>query len=155
MTEARPLIQGGLLNIFDRGVLITGPSGIGKSELALALIDRGHKLVSDDVTIIEKDGEKLVGSAPEPFAALLQLHGCGFFNVAELLGKECYMASSPLQQIIKLNPEIHYETDPLEMARSLITLMDIEVPQTTIPLPTQRNLPLVIELLVRKEIAQK
>lgn len=154
-TEAEPLIQGGLLSIFGYGVLITGPSGIGKSELALALIDRGHQLVSDDVTLIRKEGKGLVGRAPDELSGLIQLHGCGLFNVKDLLGSKCYTTSSPLEQIILLNPNIQYEQNPLKIERSQITIMDVELPQVTIPLPNQRNLALIIELLVRKEIAKK
>ena len=65
------------------------------------------------------------------------------------------MDSSPIQLIINLNPEIQYEANPLEMARSMIKIMDIELLEVTIPLPTQRNIALIIELLVRKEIADK
>ncbi len=65
------------------------------------------------------------------------------------------MVSSPLQLIINLNPEIHYEANPLEIEYGSVTIMDVELPQLTIPLPTPRNLPLIIELLVRKEIAKK
>lgn len=155
VTEHEPLIQGGLLSIFGYGVLITGPSGSGKSELALALIDRGHKLVSDDVTLVRKEGDRPVGRAPDKLAGLIQLHGCGLFSVKELLGGRCYMASSPLELIIHLNPDIQYEINPLEIERSQTTIMDVVLPQVTIPLPNRRDLPLIIELLVRKEIAEK
>jgi len=155
VTEVEPLIQGGLLSIFGFGVLITGASGIGKSELALALIDRGHQLVSDDVTLIQKEDKRLVGRAPDELYGLIQLHGCGIFNVKDLLGNKSCAASSPLELIIQLNPAIQYEKNPLEIERKQITLMDIALPQVTIPLPNGRNLTLIIELLVRKEIAQK
>jgi len=155
VTEVEPLIQGGLLSIFGFGVLITGASGIGKSELALALIDRGHQLVSDDVTLIRKEGKRLVGRAPDELSGLIQLHGCGIFNVKDLLGNKSCAVSSPLELIIQLNPDILYEKNPLEIERKQITLMDIALPQVTIPLPNGRNLTLIIELLVRKEIAKK
>ena len=153
--EPLPLIQGGLLNIYNHGVLITGPSGIGKSELALTLIDRGHKLVSDDVTLVLKEGANLVGRAPDELMGLIQLHGGGLFNVKELLGPEVVMASSPLQLIINIDPDIRYEANPLEIARSTVTIIDIELPELTIPRPTQRNMAPIIELLIRKEIAEK
>lgn len=155
VTEVESLIQGGLLSIFGFGVLITGASGIGKSELALALIDRGHQLVSDDVTLIQKEGTKLVGRAPDELSGLIQLHGCGLFSVKDLLGNKSYIESAPLELIIQLDPNIRYEKDPLEIERNQITIMDVDLPQVTIPLPKQRHLALIIELLVRKEIAGK
>ncbi len=136
-------------------MLITGPSGVGKSELALALIDRGHQLVSDDVTLVQKEGAHLVGRAPDRLSALIQIHGCGLFNIKDLLGDQHYMASSPLELIIQLNPDILHEKNPLEIERSQLIIMDVALPKLIIPLPSQRNLAPVIELLVRKEIAEK
>ena len=135
--------------------MITGPSGVGKSELALALIDRGHQLISDDVTLIHKQKQQIIGSAPDKLTGMMQIHGCGLFNVKELFGNESHMASMPLQLMIDIDPAIKYEKDPLEVVRSLSTILGIEIPKLIIPLPSPRNLPLIIELLVRREITEK
>lgn len=136
-------------------MLLTGPSGVGKSELLLALIDRGHPLVSDDVTLIERHGEQIIGHAPAPFGGMMQIHGCGLFSVTTLYGLQSYRQSTALELIVALAPAIHYEADPLEPARDSVTLLGVAIPRITIPLPAPRNLPLLIELLVRKEIVHK
>jgi len=135
--------------------LITGPSGIGKSELLLALIDRGHQLVSDDVTLIHRCQQQIIGCAPEQLAGMMQIHGCGLFSVKDLFGHKGYLASKQLQFIVDLDPTIKLEKDPLEASRSPISLLGIDIPRVIIPMPGPRNLPLVIELLVRKEITEK
>ncbi|MCW8826001.1 MAG: hypothetical protein OQK78_06200 [Gammaproteobacteria bacterium] len=134
---------------------MSGPSGTGKSELALALVDRGHRFVSDDVTLIHRDGQQLIGSPPEALAGMMQIHGCGLFNIKALYGEKSSLPSSPLQLIIELAPHIEFEIDPLQPSRSSTTLLGLQIPKITIPLPSPRNLPLVIELLVRKEIPNK
>ena len=85
----------------------------------------------------------------------MQIHGCGLFNIKELFGIDSYLASIPMQLIIEFSPAIQYEADPLEAARSQQNILGIELPKLTIPLPSPRNLPLVTELLVRKEITKK
>lgn len=85
----------------------------------------------------------------------MQIHGCGLFNIRELFGSESHMASAPIQLIVDIDPTIKYEKDPLEVTRKFVTLLGIKIPKLTIPLPKQRNLPLLIELLARKEIAEK
>lgn len=111
--------------------------------------------MSDDVTVIETIGNRLIGKAPAKLSGLIQLHGCGLLSVRELIGDHSCMQSSQVQLVIKLEPDTQYERDPLATNRITTTIMDIELPQISIPLPTPRNLPLIIELLVRKEIAQK
>ena len=86
---------------------------------------------------------------------MIQLHGCGLFNIPKLLGNEHHIASTPLQLIIELAPELHYEENPLDVTRKYENMLGFEIPKLIIPLPSSRNLALVIELLVRREIAEK
>ncbi len=111
--------------------------------------------MSDDITIIEIVDNKLVGRAPVELSGLIQLHGCGLLNVKDLMGHQSYLPSSEIQIVIKLDPDIQYETDPLKVDRCEVVMIDLKIPQITIPIPSKRNLPLIIELLVREEIAKK
>ena len=85
----------------------------------------------------------------------MQIHGCGLFNIKELFGSGSYMESTSLQLIIELDPAIEYEIDPLAVARTTVTMHGVEIPRVSIPRANTRNLPLIIELLVRKEIQNK
>ena len=97
-------VHGVLVDIYGVGVLITGQSGVGKSETALALIKRGHQLVADDcVEIRQEDENLLVGSAPELLEQLLEIRGLGIINVMTLFGAGAVRTSKKITLSIHLN----------------------------------------------------
>ena len=141
-------IHGVLVDVFGEGVLITGESGIGKSEAALELIKRGHRLVSDDVVEIRKvSDETLVGSAPDITRYLIEVRGIGIIDVKEIFGIGAVKDTENIDMIIHLEPwEEGKQYDRLGMVDEYTNIMGINVPSLTIPVKLGRNLAVIVEV---------
>lgn len=141
-------IHGVLVDIYGVGVLITGKSGIGKSETAVQLVKRGHRLVADDLILIKKIGErKLIGTAPQVSRHFLEIRGIGIINVRTLFGAGAVKDSSEINMIAKLefwNENKMYER--LGIDNIYGEIMDIEIPQVVLPVKPGRNLAMVLEI---------
>lgn len=141
-------IHGVCMNIFGVGVTLRGASGIGKSELALALIERGHRLVSDDIVIIKKVGpETIIGTHNGNNRELLQLRGIGFIDVTRLYGSGAYQEETHIDLDIQL---IHWDdytdTALLSWEDRSVTYLDVAVPQIDIPVRPGRDIAALIEV---------
>lgn len=141
-------VHGVLIDIYGVGVLITGQSGVGKSETALALIKRGHQLIADDCVEIREIEEKfLVGSAPELLEQLLEIRGLGIINVMTLFGAGAVRSSKRITLSIHL--EAWDETkmyDRVGLDEETIKIINTEIPKLTIPVRPGRNLAVIIEV---------
>lgn len=140
-------IHGVLVDVYGEGLLITGESGIGKSEAALELIRRGHRLVTDDVVEIRKvDEDTLVGTAPEITRHFIELRGIGIVDVKTLFGVECVKESQKIDFVIKLeewNPEKTY--DRLGLEEDYTEILGLKLPCHNIPIRPGRNLAVICE----------
>ena len=140
-------IHGVLVDVYGEGVLITGESGIGKSEAALELINRGHRLVSDDVVEIRKvSDETLIGSAPEVTKYLIELRGIGIIDVKTLFGIESVKETQSIDMVIRLeewNKEKEY--DRLGLSEEYIEYLGNKVVCHSIPIRPGRNLAIIVE----------
>lgn len=140
-------IHGVLVDVYGEGILITGESGIGKSEAALELIKRGHRLVSDDVVQIKKVSDvTLVGSAPDITKHLIELRGIGIIDVKTLFGVESVKDSQSIDLVIKLeewNREKEY--DRLGLNDSYTEYLGNKVICHSIPIRPGRNLAIIVE----------
>ena len=140
-------MHGVLVDIYGEGVLITGESGIGKSETALELIRRGHRLVADDMVEIRKLGDsELVGSSPEVLRYFVELRGIGIVNVKEIYGVEAVKESQKIDMVIRLEPwdsEKTYDRDG--MVNETTMILGNEVVCYTIPIQPGRNLAVITE----------
>lgn len=141
-------IHGVLVEIYGVGVLITGHSGVGKSETALELVKRGHRLVADDsVEIRQEDYDSLIGSAPPLIEHLLEIRGLGIINVMTLFGAGAVRDEKRISLIIDLelwNQKKQY--DRLGLDEETTKIMDVYVPKATIPVRPGRNLAVIIEV---------
>lgn len=141
-------VHGVLVDIFGVGVLITGQSGIGKSETALALIERGHRLIADDcVEIRQVDMDRLVGTAPELLKHLLEIRGLGIINVMTLFGAGAVRPYKRISLTIHLefwDENRHY--DRLGLDEDKMKIFDTEITKLTIPVRPGRNLAVIIEV---------
>ncbi|MFI5359317.1 MAG: HPr(Ser) kinase/phosphatase [Halanaerobiales bacterium] len=141
-------VHGVLVDIYGVGVLITGKSGIGKSETAVQLVKRGHRLVADDLIIVKKIGERqLVGTAPEVSRHFLEIRGIGIINIRALFGAGAVIEKVDINMIAKLeywNEEKSYER--LGFDNLYGELMGIEIPQVIIPVKPGRDLAMVLEI---------
>ena len=140
-------IHGVLVDVFGEGVLIMGESGIGKSEAALELIKRGHRLVTDDVVQIQKvSDETLVGSAPDITKHFIELRGIGIIDVKSLYGVESIKETQAIDMVIKLeewNKEKEY--DRLGLENQYTEFLGNQVVCYSIPMRPGRNVAIIVE----------
>lgn len=140
-------IHGVLVDVYGEGVLITGESGIGKSETALELIKRGHRLVSDDVVELRKVSDvTLVGSAPDITRHFIELRGVGIIDVKMLFGVECVKDTQAIDLVIKLEEwNRDKEYDRLGLQEEYIEYLGNKVVCHSIPIRPGRNLAIIVE----------
>lgn len=140
-------IHGVLVDVYGEGVLIMGESGIGKSESALELIKRGHRLVADDVVEIKKVSEDtLLGSSPDIIRHFIELRGIGIIDVKTLYGVESVKKVQEINLVIKLelwNPEKEY--DRLGLTEEHIEILGNKVTSHSIPIRPGRNIAIIVE----------
>lgn len=140
-------IHGVLVDVYGEGVLIMGESGIGKSEAALELIKRGHRLVTDDVVEIHKVSEEtLIGTAPEVTKHLIELRGIGIIDVKSLFGIESVKDTQSIDMVIKLedwNKDTEY--DRLGMEEEYTEFLGNKVICHALPVRPGRNLAVIVE----------
>lgn len=141
-------IHGVLVDIYGVGVLITGQSGVGKSETALELVKRGHRLVADDsVEIRQEDYDTLIGNSPPLIEHLLEIRGLGIINVMTLFGAGAVRSYKKISMAVNL--EIWDEKkqyDRLGIDEATMKIMDVDLPKVTIPVRPGRNLAVIIEV---------
>ena len=143
----RVSIHAVLVDVYGEGVLIMGDSGIGKSEAALELIKRGHRLVADDVVQIKKiSDEQLIGESPEITRHFIELRGIGIIDVKTMFGVECVKLSQQVDLVIKLeewNKDANY--DRLGLTDSHIEILGTKIVSHSIPIRPGRNLAIIVE----------
>ena len=136
-----------LVDVFGEGVLIMGDSGIGKSEAALELIKRGHRLVADDVVQIKKiSDEQLIGESPEITRHFIELRGIGIIDVKTMFGVECVKLSQQVDLVIKLeewDKDANY--DRLGLSDNYVEILGNKVVSHSIPIRPGRNLAIIVE----------
>ncbi|HWS56603.1 MAG TPA: HPr(Ser) kinase/phosphatase [Pyrinomonadaceae bacterium] len=142
--------HGVLLDLYDLGVLIEGKSGVGKSECALDLIMRGHQLVADDTVEVRRQGDVLVGSAPELLREHMEIRGLGILNVRELFGISAVSGPKQIGLDIRLERwQEAREVDRLGLDASTVGILGVEVPHFLLPVSPGRNLATLVETAVR------
>ena len=139
--------HGVLVDVYGEGVLIFGDSGIGKSETAIELIKRGHRLVADDAVEITRIGSTLSGTAPELIRNYLEVRGVGVIDVEKLFGVGAVQDSTQIDLVIQFEKwEDDKFYDRLGLDENDTTILDVPVPQITIPVSAGRNLAAIVEL---------
>lgn len=140
--------HGVLIEIYGEGVFITGESGVGKSETAIELVKRGHRLVADDAVEIRKVSNiSLVGSSPENIRHFLELRGIGIINARRLFGMGAVKMTEKIDLVVEMelwNPEKIY--DRMGMDIQYVSLLGVKVPSLTIPVKPGRNLAVILEV---------
>lgn len=141
-------IHGVLVDVYGVGMLITGGSGIGKSETALELVKRGHRLVADDaVEIRQTSDNQLHGSAPELIRHLLEIRGIGIINVMTLFGAGAIRNNKRISVVIRLeNWQQDKQYDRLGLDEETTRIIETDVPLVTVPVRPGRNLAVIIEV---------
>ena len=141
-------VHGVLVDVYGIGVLITGKSGVGKSETALELVKRGHRLVADDcVEIRQEDQDTLVGTSPDLIEHLLEIRGLGIINVMTLFGAGAVRSNKRITLIMNLEIwDAKKQYDRLGLDEEKMRIIDTDIPKLTVPVRPGRNLAVIIEV---------
>lgn len=149
-------MHGVFMEVMGIGVLLTGESNIGKSELALALISRGHRLIADDSPEFIRDAPSVItGSCPSVLKDFLEVRGLGLLNIRAMYGDNSIVPHKRLRLIIhlaELSPSESQEIDRLGSKSHSITILDVDIPKTVIPVAPGRHLAVIVEAAVRNQV---
>jgi len=147
-------LHGVFMEVMGTGVLITGESSIGKSELALELLTRGHRLIADDAPEFARVApDTLIGTCPEMLREFLEVRGLGILNVRAMFGASAIKQSRNLRLIIRLQDmDEAVKMDRLHGSRMLRNIQDVDIPEVTLPVGPGRNLSVLVEAAVRNHI---
>ncbi|MBQ8248356.1 MAG: HPr(Ser) kinase/phosphatase [Clostridia bacterium] len=140
--------HGVLVEVYGEGVLILGDSGVGKSETAIELVKRGHRLIADDAVEIKRVSAKtLVGSAPEIIRHYVELRGIGIVDVRRIFGMGAVKLTEKIDMIINLEPWVQGKMyDRFGLESEYTEILGIKIPTTTIPVKPGRNLAIILEI---------
>lgn len=155
LTESTTL-HGVFMEVLGTGVLITGESSIGKSELALELISRNHRLIADDATIFTRIAPNtLNGTCPEMLKDFMEVRGLGVLNIRAMYGENAIKQNKHLRLIIhleKMSIEHQQQLDRLYGNRTIRCILEVETPEIMLPVASGRNLAVMVEAAVRNHI---
>ena len=140
--------HGVLVEVYGEGVLILGESGIGKSETAIALVERGHRLIADDAVEIKRVSAKtLVGSAPSLIKHYVELRGIGIIDVRRLYGMGAVKDTEKIDLVIHLEPWVEGKMyDRFGLEDQTVNILGINIPSITVPVRPGRSLPIILEI---------
>ncbi|OIP42892.1 HPr(Ser) kinase/phosphatase [Candidatus Desantisbacteria bacterium CG2_30_40_21] len=149
-------ISGGLVDIYGVGVLIMGEAGVGKSECAMDLIERGHRLIADDVVKIKRLGGGLIGSSPDMIRYHMEVRGLGVINVREMFGISAVCHHKEIELIVRL--ETWGKTQKIErlgIENLTENMLDISLPMVIIPVKPGRNISVIVEVAAMNQRLKK
>lgn len=149
-------MHGVFMDVLGLGVLLTGKSGIGKSELALGLVNRGHRLIADDSVILENEDEtSVLGSCPPILQDFLEVRGLGILNIRVMFGDMAIKERKRLQlivHIVTLEDERMQNLDRLHGMHCTHNILGVDIPEVTIPVVPGRSLAVLVECAVRNQV---
>jgi HPr kinase/phosphorylase len=150
-------VHGVLVEVFGVGVLLLGPSGIGKSESALELVTRGHRLIADDMVIVHRgENRTLMGSGSGLARYHMEIRGIGIIDVKELYGVAAVLASAQIELVVQLEEwktDAHY--DRLGLEDHFRRMLDIPVAHLKVPVSPGRNIAVILEVAARNHLLKK
>jgi len=152
----KEVVHGVFMEVLGTGVLITGESSVGKSELALALISRGHRLIADDAPEFTRTGPDILdGRSPSVLKDFMEVRGLGVLNIRDMYGDNALKLNKYLKLIVhlkRLDEKEYAQLDRLQGERKTRTIMGTNIPQILIPVAPGRNIEVLVEAAVRNHI---
>lgn len=148
---ADTLIHGVFLNIYGKGVIMRGDSGVGKSEIALELIKRGHILIADDAIELYHIGQSIVGKPPAVLSNFLEIRGIGVIDVSKMFGVASVLKQDTVDLIIQLDrwlPSREYTRIGVEEDDIFEEILDVQIPKIVVPVTGGRSMAAIIEAAV-------
>ncbi len=140
--------HGVLVEVYGEGILLLGESGVGKSETAIELIKRGHRLIADDAVEIRRVSNKsLVGAAPDNIRHFIELRGIGIINASRIFGAGAVKLTEKIDLVINMEPwDINKTYDRMGLENQTTSILGLDIPSHTIPVKPGRNLAVIIEV---------
>ena len=143
------IVHGGLVDLYGIGILLTGKSGIGKSEIALDIVERGHRLVADDVVSIQRTGKNvLIGKPEELLQDTIEVRGLGIVNVRKIFGARAVRVQKRVELMIELlrwDPDEHYERFGLN--EEYTNILGVDIPHIRLPINPGKNISVIVETI--------
>ena len=142
-------LHGSLMDVYGIGILLTGPAGIGKSEVALDLVERGHRLVADDVVIATKKTEGvLMGSGTDLAQHFMEIRGLGIVDVRAMFGVRAIRHQKRVEVIVRIHPwDENEEYTRISMVDETDTILDVELPVVKLPIVPGKNITVICEVI--------
>ncbi|MEM1244537.1 MAG: hypothetical protein AAGG80_06975 [Pseudomonadota bacterium] len=153
--RAKLTAHGVFIQVLNLGVMLTGKSGIGKSELALGLINKGYKLIADDAINFTKRDNKIIGTAEAVLQDFLEVRGLGILNIRKMFGDTAIAQSYQLDLIVHIKQFENSELSQIDRLNGIYTdveLLGNKVPEVTIPVSPGRHLAVLVEAAVRNQM---
>ena len=140
--------HGVLVEVYGEGILLLGESGVGKSETAIELVKRGHRLIADDAVEIRRVSSKsLVGTAPDNIRHFIELRGIGIINASRIFGAGAVKLTEKIDLVINMEPwDVNKAYDRMGLESQTTEILDLKIPSLTIPVKPGRNLAVIIEV---------
>ncbi len=140
--------HGVLVEVYGEGILLLGESGVGKSETAIELVKRGHRLIADDAVEIRRVSDKsLVGTAPDNIRHFIELRGIGIINASRIFGAGAVKLTEKIDLVINIEQwDVNKAYDRMGLEKQTTAILDLEIPSLTIPVKPGRNLAVIIEV---------
>lgn len=149
-------VHGTLLDINGVGVLLTGHSGMGKSETAIELINRGHRIIADDAVFVKRVRNELIGKAPENIKYFMEVRGLGIIDIKNMYGVGAVLESEYIDLVIKLDKISDFaDYDRLGSMDNTYEILGIALPQINIPVMPGRNIAVIVEVATRNFLLKK
>ena len=150
------ILHGVFMEVMGIGVLLTGPSGIGKSELALELLNQGHRLIADDAPEFRRSAPDTIhGRCPPLLKDFLEVRGLGVLNVRAMFGDTAVVETKRLRLIVRLDTiseKTIWKIDRLGQTQRKYSILEVEIPEVNIPVAPGRNVAVIIEAAVRNHV---
>lgn len=149
--------HGVLVEVFGEGILLLGESGVGKSETAIELVNRGHRLIADDAVEIRRVSKKsLVGRSPENIRHFIELRGIGIINASRIFGVGAVKPTEKIDLVINIEPWDQTKVyDRMGLEEETTEILGINIPSITVPVKPGRNLAVIIEVAARNHRQKK
>ena len=143
-------VHGVLMEVFGVGIMLTGNSGVGKSETAMELIKRGYRLVADDSVVIKRVENELIGTAPEQIRYFMELRGIGIINVKNMYGSGSVLGEKQVDLVMEMETwRRDKEYDRIGGEQNVEEILGLKIPKLVIPVSPGRNLAILIEVAAR------
>lgn len=147
------VVHGAMVDVYGIGILIAGRSGIGKSEVALDLIERGHRLVADDVVMITKKSNILMGGATEISKHFMEIRGLGIVDVMKMFGIRSIRYQKRLEVVMELSLwDDNIDVNRTGLDHDTVTILDVEVPLIQLPITPGKNITVIAEVIAMNHL---